>query len=231
MPEFDEFANDYAELLSDPVRDRFAPGSKFFFTRKWELLLDYCSAVGVNPSGAAWLDVGCGRGELLGLGAGTFRRVSGCDISGGMLKHCAAGVETVVQTDPTVLPFGDGEFDLVTAVCVYHHVPVAGRKALTAELVRVLRPGGTACIIEHNPFNPVTRLIVSRTPVDADAILLPSRETSTLLRSAGLEQLQTRLFLYFPESLYRKATWVERALSRVPAGGQYATFARRVSKQ
>ena len=161
MPEFDEFANDYARLLSDPVRDRFAPGSKFFFTRKWELLLDYCSAMGVNPSGAAWLDVGCGRGELLGLGAGTFGRVSGCDISGGMLKHCAPGVETVVQTDPGVLPFGNGEFDLVTAVCVYHHVPPAGRKALTAELVRVLRPGGNfVCkIFQGEDFKAFTEAV------------------------------------------------------------------------
>jgi hypothetical protein len=29
-------------------------------------------------------------------------------------------------------------------------------------LVRVVRPGGVAAIVEHNPLNPLTRLVVAR---------------------------------------------------------------------
>ncbi len=39
MPaEFDDYAASYQKLLSDPLRERFAPGSQFFTRRKWDLL-------------------------------------------------------------------------------------------------------------------------------------------------------------------------------------------------
>jgi SAM-dependent methyltransferase len=227
MPEFDQYADEYSRLLSDPIRDKFAPGSKFFFERKWQLLSAYCSEIGLDPKSSSWLDVGCGAGQLLALGASSFGRTAGCDVSSGMLSYCPKNIETAVQNDPGKLPFGSGEFDVVTAVCVYHHVPPEARPALTLEVARVLRPGGTACIIEHNPFNPATRLIVSRTPVDADAQLLTSGESMRLLRGAGLGNSSTTFFLYFPETVYRKLAWVESALSGVPLGGQYASFGRK----
>jgi SAM-dependent methyltransferase len=115
-----------------------------------------------------WLDVGCGQGELLRLGRPYFRSVAGCDVSGAMLKHCV-DLQVRRQLAPSELSFPDGVFDLVTAVCVYHHIPDTDRSSLTAEVLRVLRPGGIFSIIEHSPVNPATRLIVARTPVDADA--------------------------------------------------------------
>ena len=56
---------------------------------------------------------------------------------------------------------------------------------MTREAARVLRPGGVFAIIEHNPLNPATRLIVRRLPMDRNAILLGARETRRLLRAAG----------------------------------------------
>jgi SAM-dependent methyltransferase len=129
-----------------------------------------------------------------------------------------------VQTDGLRVPFANEEFDFVTAVCVYHHVPVEARAALTVEISRVLKPGGIFCMIEHNPANPVTRTIVSRTPVDANAILLPGREAKGLASEAGLARPVVDYFLYFPKSLYRFAGWLEPSLAKVPLGGQYAMF-------
>jgi SAM-dependent methyltransferase len=134
------------------------------------------------------------------------------------------GIETRVQKESLQIPFGDAEFDFVTAVCVYHHVPPADRGRLTAEIGRVLRPGGIFCMIEHNPVNPVTRLIVSRTPVDADAILLPAEEARELIAGAGFAPLEQEYFLYFPQALYRLLGRLETALAKVPLGGQYALF-------
>ena len=64
----------------------------------------------------------------------------------------------------------------MTAVCVYHHVEPGDRAPLTAEIRRVLKPGGMLAIIEHNPLNPVTRAVVKRIPLDRDAQLLSARE-------------------------------------------------------
>ncbi len=135
-----------------------------------------------------------------------------------------AGIDARVQPDALHIPFGDAEFDLVTAVCVYHHVPPADRPALTREIRRVLRPGGIFCMIEHNPRNPVTRLIVSRTPVDADAILLPAGEARQLATGAEMVPLERDYFLYFPQALYRYLGRLEAALAGIPLGGQYAIF-------
>jgi SAM-dependent methyltransferase len=226
MPaEFDRYAAEYDELLRDPIRDGFSGGARFFHERKWDLIRSFFARRKRDTSGLSWLDVGSGRGELLEMGAPHFSRAIGCEPAREMAA--AARVETVHQTDITRLPFGDGEFDFVTAVCVFHHVAPENRAALVSEMARVLRPGGVVCMMEHNPWNPVTRLIVSRTPVDADAILLSRRETAGLLRQARLNLMETRYFLYLPQKLYRWAGGIEDALAKAPAGGQYSVFAER----
>jgi ubiquinone/menaquinone biosynthesis C-methylase UbiE len=223
--EFDEYAPSYEKLLKDPIRDRFSGDARFFHLRKRDLILRYSRRQKLNSHSMAYLDLGCGKGDLLSLLRDDFGRVAGCDPSASMLKHLQ-GVETRVQTNFDVIPFGGAEFDFVTAACVYHHVPSAVRLALTREVSRVLKPGGTFAIIEHNPYNPVTRLIVSRTPVDADAVLLTLRETTKLVRSAGFSPQVSRYFLYFPEFVYRRSgDAAERWLSKIPLGGQYAVFA------
>jgi ubiquinone/menaquinone biosynthesis C-methylase UbiE len=138
-----------------------------------------------------------------------------------------AGIETRVQQDALRIPFWDAEFDLLTAVCVYHHVPPDARHTLTGEISRVLRPGGIFCMIEHNPFNPVTRLIVSRTPVDADAILLPAAEARKWSAEAKLAPVEQDYFLYFPQALYRYLGRMEGMLAKLPLGGQYALFSQK----
>lgn len=82
-------------------------------------------------------------------------------------------------------------------------------------------------MIEHNPLNPVTQIIVRRCPVDSDAELLTASTASRLMRSADLEILETAYFLYFPERVFNRIGWIERYLGKLPAGGQFAMFSRR----
>jgi SAM-dependent methyltransferase len=224
LPEFDSYAREYSELLRDPVRDRFATTSLFFHQRKWGVIREFFDSLGRSTRESNWLDVGCGRGELLRLGQSAFGRVAGCDLSQEMLK-ASADLEVRLQMAPIELPFESETFDLVTAVCVYHHVGLSDRDALTWDAFRVLRPGGVLCVIEHNPVNPVTRRIVQRTPVDANANLLPHSEARRLVCSAGFSCLDTRFFLYLPEIAFRRMPWLEAFLKHVPLGGQYALFA------
>ncbi len=221
--EFDQYARDYEAMQRDPLRHSFSKDGAFFFARKWLLLRSYLKAVGRNPSSMSWLDMGCGKGELLRLGRPEVASIAGCDVSSEMLSLCP-DIDSRRMTDPERIPFPDQSFDLLTAVCVYHHVPRDGRAALTGEAARVLRPGGVFAIIEHNPVNPATRLIVSRLPMDRNAILLGARETRRLLRAAGFVQLSTTYFLYLPERLFGMFPALEIALRRIPLGGQYAVF-------
>jgi len=224
--EFDRLATDYEELLKDPVRDYFAPGSGFFVRRKIDVLLAFARGIGADTRRQTWLDVGCGKGQLLRAGQSHFAAVHGCDVSTAMMDD-ARDLHVVAQTEPDRIPFADESVDWVTAVCLFHHVEPRDRGRLTAEIRRVLKPGGIFAMVEHNPLNPAVQLIVRRTPVDAHAILLTAARARRVLRDAGLTVLGTRHFLYVPQRLYAWASIVERALERVPLGGQYAVFGRK----
>src|SRR5262245_21654036 len=192
--EFDAYADNYAGLLRDPMRERFASDQQFFHVRKMQVIKKFMRARGLDIRELAWLDIGCGQGALLRQGAADFKTAIGCDPSEQMLAACD-GLEVRHQPSLNRLPFDDATFDFATAVCVYHHVPPEARASFTKEALRILKPGGIFCIMEHNPLNPITRMIVSRAPVDADAILLTARETRRLLSAGGSRILSSRNFL------------------------------------
>jgi len=224
-PEFDRYATSYSTLLDDPIRNRFAHDPLHFHRRKWLLIRGLLKRFGVATETQRWLDVGCGQGQLLELAGGNFRQATGCDPSAVMLpSHALFTVRE--QPSPVQLPFADGSFDFVTAVCVYHHVHGGARTMLTDEIKRVLAPGGLCCIVEHNPWNPVTQAIVRRCAVDVNAELISAEATLKLLSASGLEPLATDYFLYFPERLFNRLRWIEEKLHKAPFGGQYASLAR-----
>lgn len=227
--EFDEYAAEYSRLLQDPIRDGFVDDPQFFHDRKWILIRDFFARRKVDVSQLHWLDVGCGQGQLLASAGTHFAKAVGCDPSAKMLEHFSKA-EVYEQPSSAELPFAAESFDFVTAVCVYHHVHGPARTELTKAIHRVLRPGGILCIIEHNPWNPVTRRIVKRCPVDVDAELLSAPASSRLVRSASFTVVETGYFLYLPEKLFRTFGALERAMRTVPAGAQYSVFCQKAGR-
>jgi SAM-dependent methyltransferase len=225
MPEvFDAYRSSYIAEVEQSVR---FSGLKheFFLKAKAELLRRLIAERRLKAGGSRLrsLDIGCGIGSLHKHLRGTFDSMSGCDISSqSILRARDDNPDNSYRVcTHSSLPFDDGAFDLAFASCVVHHVPPASWAAFFLEMRRVVRPGGVACIIEHNPFNPLTRLAVFRCPFDADAILLSSRMASELMVSAGFEQVRTEHFLLFPTAA-SAARRLERSLSRLPLGAQYA---------
>ena len=101
------------------------------------------------------LDVGCGDG-IIGQ-ALDGNPVIGIDIS----RYCAVlsnrrGVRAVVGDAIRALPFADASFDTVCCIDVLHHLEQQW-DAIFAELDRVLKPGGTLCIVEPDARNPFVR--------------------------------------------------------------------------
>jgi SAM-dependent methyltransferase len=225
FPEFDQYAHSYADFLDDPLRGRFARDPLHFHRRKWLLIQKLLKRAGMDPPKSRWLDVGCGQGSLLEVAGKHFSHASGCDPSACMLASCGS-FSVREQSSPLTLPYEDSSLDFVTSVCVYHHVHGRDRALLTREIRRVLAPGGLYCIVEHNPWNPVTRTIVGRCAVDVDAELLAARSASRLLEAAGFESLRISYFLYLPERLFDRFGATERVLERLPLGGQYALLGR-----
>ncbi len=223
--EFDQYSASYADLLKDPIRDRFAGSHpEFFQVRKADLILDYFRRKQLDTSKMRYLDVGCGQGDLLRILRPSFDYAAGCDPSAGMIESLQ-DMDVRLQVDESRLPFPDEYFDFVTASGVFHHVPPENRIDLAKEVNRVLKPKGVFAIIEHNPINPLTRAIVSRSPIDIGAILLRASEATQLIVSVGFCVDVVSYFLYSPRALYHNGgKMFEKLLVRIPLGGQYAIF-------
>jgi ubiquinone/menaquinone biosynthesis C-methylase UbiE len=220
---FDSYHSNYRDVVQSSI-DFSGLSHSFFMRAKADLLRELITQR-LGPEKPAMLDVGCGVGSLHPLLHGIVGRLSGIDVS----------LECIVQAradnrdgdyrafDGSSFPFDDASFDLVTAICVLHHVDPAARAHLIDEMRRVARPGGLVCIIEHNPFNPLTRLAVARCEFDRDAVLLGAGTVRRLLAAGGLRDTGARHFLLLPWET-KPARRIEGTLSNVPLGAQYAAF-------
>jgi ubiquinone/menaquinone biosynthesis C-methylase UbiE len=187
----------------------------------------------LRDGGLRLLDYGCGAGDLMRVlatlgGRATF---SGCDISQAMLAEADRRWPSRLGPPPTLAPqdgartpFADRGFDIAVVSAVLHHVPVADRPAVYAELGRVLKPGGRLYVFEHNPRNPLVRYVVARTPIDENAVLLDSREVRRGLLRSGRYELDTDYLMFVPPGISFLRP-VDRALAWLPFGAQYAVAA------
>jgi demethylmenaquinone methyltransferase/2-methoxy-6-polyprenyl-1,4-benzoquinol methylase len=95
------------------------------------------------------LDVATGTGlvarEALAI-VGSAGSVTGLDPSAGMLEQARSLDFPIVRGFGERLPFRDASFDFVSMGYALRHV--ADLPALFGEMKRVLRPGGTACVLE-----------------------------------------------------------------------------------
>ncbi|HZN54957.1 MAG TPA: class I SAM-dependent methyltransferase [Candidatus Polarisedimenticolaceae bacterium] len=148
---FDDTAVDY-----DRVERMMALGSGSWYRRR------ALRRAGLVP-GMDVLDVAVGTGlvarEAVAI-VGDPRRVVGLDPSIGMLRSASEPLSIVtVQGTAERLPFPSDRFDFVSMGFALRHM--SDLSVVFAELLRVLKPGGRACILEiTRPSGPLSHLIV-----------------------------------------------------------------------
>jgi ubiquinone/menaquinone biosynthesis C-methylase UbiE len=140
---------------------------RFATASLWDFGPLLVAACGISP-GQRVLDVAAGTGNVAIRAAEAGADVVASDLTpenfdAGRREASAHGVQLEwVEADAEALPFGDGEFDVVTssvgAIFAPHHQTVAD------ELLRVCRPGGTIGLIAVVPAGAVLDLfeIVTR---------------------------------------------------------------------
>ena len=198
----------------------------FFVDAKVRLLCDLATRCRANRTEIRLLDVGCGTGlSHPGLKELGFS-VHGSDVSVEALRvaRSANPEATYTVTDGSALPYRNSIFDITIAVCVLHHTDQEQRQLLVSEMCRVTRAGGLVAVVDHNPFNPLTRLAVWRCAFDSDAELLTATQARRLFRAANVHPL-TRHFLFFPFR-NRFFSWVEKHLGWLGLGAQYCVYGR-----
>jgi SAM-dependent methyltransferase len=226
---FDAFAGVYADTVNSSVA--FGGQTVEFFARlKVEALLRTAGRLGRPVQEVRVLDVGCGTGIADSLLLSRVASVDGVDVSPEMVVQAAARNPTAAYQvyDGVRLPFADGSFHLVFAACVLHHVPPVQWDGFIAELWRVTAASGAAVVIEHNPFNPLTRKAVRACPFDEDAVLARPVRVREAFQRAGAVQPERKFVTFFPFDQPALAR-AERALCWLPAGAQYTVTAFRPS--
>jgi SAM-dependent methyltransferase len=177
------------------------------------------------------LDFGCGTGETCAHLARVFPQaeVTGVDAAAGALDHARrAHAGPRIRFESLDRFAAEGEYDLCYSNGVFHHIAPGDREASARLIHRALAPGGRFALMENNPWNPGTRLVMRRIPFDRDAIPLPARQARALLRRAGFERLAPTRFLFlFPRALAPLRV-LEPWLARVPLGAQYLLLATRL---
>jgi ubiquinone/menaquinone biosynthesis C-methylase UbiE len=224
--QFDAYSHFYDETVNSALA--FTGMKVDFFTRiKMDYLVDVIERMLPGANAANVLDVGCGVGNGHPLIVDRIGRLTGIDVSQRCIERAREKSPSIEYStfEGTKLPFDDRSFDVVFAVSVFHHVPVADRSALAREIRRVLRIDGLFVIFEHNPRNPLTMRVVNNCEFDRDAILLDRTTCESLMANSGFRDIQSRFILAIPAQgrLLRR---VDRLFASLPIGAQYYTIGR-----
>ena len=233
--EFDNYAESYNDELNHPVRNIIGGEDDIFLKIKAEGFLrhlqyhplKYVTAI----DDIRFLDYGCGTGGFLrNLKMMHFPgKMEGCDVSEKMIEEAAKlwnssiplGLHLILDNNTG---FSDNTFDIIAAVCVFHHISPHKRMKVLEEIHRILKPNGRFFLFEHNPINPLTQLIVRQTPLDKNAVLLNKKNVLKSVKTVGFKPLDTAYFLFFPPRItfLRK---LEPLLAWLPLGGQFVVVA------
>jgi len=224
MPEalFDLSA-EYDQMLNQGIR-LSGEGQEFFIQGRVESLP---SRLPRDYQPRRILDFGCGIGTATRYLSEKFptAEIVGVDTSEKALEY---GTEHYGSGRVRFRPLGElaaeSGFDLCYVNGVFHHIEPEQRVGAVQSIHRALRPGGHLALFENNPWNPGTRLVMSRIPFDRDAIPLSIPEARGLVRAGGFHIVsQSWTLFYFPRALaFLRPT--ENLLSHLPLGAQYCVL-------
>ena len=224
--EFDKFADEYYNLHQKNI-GLFVESPEFFAEYKIRDIFELLINKAQNPR--HMLDFGAG----IGTSVPHFRRffpeasLTCLDVSEKSLEVGRSRFPDLADFqifDGMRIPSPDNTFDLVFAACVFQHIPSSAHLGLLREWLRVLKPGVTAIIFEHNPLNPLTVNAVNTCPFDENAELIRGSLLRKIFLGAGFQCISLRYRLSIPGVL-RRLRPLERWLYRIPLGAQYFVHA------
>ena len=224
MADFDRYTNDYTSIIDESLAP-LGGFSDYYLQSKVALAKVALKRADIRTV----LDFGCGLGgtTLMLKQAFPDARVVGVDVSKKSIEQAALNNQEIefrcIVDDALITPHF-GTFDLVYVANVFHHVPLGQRAVVMMQLRNMLAQNGKVLFFEHNPYNPLTKWIVSRCKFDRDAILLTPGESHDLFEQAGLRVERTTYLLFFPHML-RALAKIESLIRWLPIGAQYCVTA------
>jgi len=221
--QFDAHADTYDDVVNQALR-LSGENRHYFARRRVQWLAGRLHVAGAKVDSV--LDFGCGTGAAAPLFVEylSAQRTVGIDVSSASIEiaqHRYGAQQASFCRHKEYEPNGD--FDLVYASCVFHHIAPAERSGAIDSILRSLRPGGWFALWEHNPFNLGARYVMRRVEFDADAIPLRPSEARQLLLAGGFEVRHLDFLFLFPR-IFRFLRFLEPRLTRWPLGAQYVVL-------
>ncbi|MBX3243262.1 MAG: class I SAM-dependent methyltransferase [Acidobacteria bacterium] len=174
MAVYDKFARFYDGLF-DPFER--------WFIREWRK-----EALAELPTGADILEIGCGTGVNFELYP-PFNRAISTEVSRKMIEIAVgkARGSILLQADAQHLPFPENSFDAAFATLVFCSIP--DPDIAFSELRRVIRPGGTAILLEHVRPPGIAGKAFDLLNIATTALIDDhfNRRTADLAKNAGFE--------------------------------------------
>ncbi|OGW92216.1 MAG: hypothetical protein A3E74_03985, partial [Omnitrophica bacterium RIFCSPHIGHO2_12_FULL_44_12] len=223
--EFDVHANEYENELNRWLNQRFGTSKTYVNRAKAQELI---TLLKLNKDSNALgkllcLDVGCGTGAIASYLCQNNIKTIGVDLSYHMIQSgqkCAPNQAQCIVSPSTRLPFESGFFDCCYTVCLFHHLSEPDQIKTLREMKRVTKRGGLVTIFEHNPYNPVSQLIVKLSPLDKNVRLLTKSKVNQLFSETGIQTVLQKYILFFPEFM-SKLNYLETYMNQWPMGCQY----------
>jgi len=224
IAEFDNFAGSYDLDLEKGISVS-GEEKDFFANGRVKLLAMRLLQMGISPHKV--LDFGCGTGSAIPFLRSQFPEalIIGADVSRKSIE-IAEQIHKDKNTQFCLLEnlvIGD-KFDLVFCNGVFHHIPMFERASAVETIRSVLRTGGCFALWENNPWNPGTRLVMSRIPFDRDANPMNPLESRRMLVAGKFQIARIDFAFYFPKFL-KLFRCFEPMLFKIPLGAQYQILA------
>lgn len=233
VAEFDQFAQSYLKNLDHPIRRLVSSNDDdYFIELKCEEIYRIVEDLRLPAQAMQVTDVGAGIGLFEKYLYGTFHRLWATDFSIESLKvaqHLTPlqNKGVYVGSNAVSLPFPDDSMDIVISSCLFHHLEIEDQPSVLREMHRVCKPGGYLIIFEHNPFNPITQLVVRTTPLDFGVKLIRSRVLTHQIRNASFQIVDKRYIVFGPRFIDKILDLFRSVVRRLPLGGQYYVLARK----
>ena len=221
--DFDDYVDTYEGVLKNQL-GFFVNNRDYYSEYKVNIAAEICSKRSVDRI----LDFGCGIGLSFPFLKKYFPDsiLFGSDTSAESLNYVKQNfdyVEVIESIENSKI-----EFDLIFITGVFHHIEINDRPDVIKLLFRLLKKNGKLIVFEHNPYNPLTRRIVSNCEFDADANLISQTALKNLFRNnSKFSVSRCGYTLFFPEFMGGLRA-IERRLRWLPLGGQYFVVAEKL---
>ncbi len=222
---FDKYVEDYDNNLAQGLsltgenKSYFATGRVRWLARKLKTADFIAHTI---------MDYGCGDGSTVPILFNTFHpdKIIGVDPSSRSIDLARQHYNETNMTFTTPCTPPHEHFDLIYTNGVLHHVAPNKRLSTVKYIYHSLHPGGMFALWENNPYNPATRIIMSRVKFDQGCIMLRPFSAKKMLSEAGFSVISISYLFIFPR-LLNALRFCEPYFSAIPLGGQYLILAKK----